>query len=144
MADVPLPQGSQTVPGLSYLLLTSNNCNSQLTPQLKSHSQSYFTTGRLLPISSSWHQAPWGSWPDSFWGVVGGTLNLSSHSPYVTSSLTRRWIFLLWIGFAFVKCMYITHRMLLKIFLMRYIQVLCQSRLRKACLSYLSYTTTAA
>jgi hypothetical protein len=33
--DVPLPLGSRTVPGLSYQLLTSYNCNSKLTqPQL--------------------------------------------------------------------------------------------------------------
>jgi hypothetical protein len=31
MADVPLPLGSQTVPGVSYKLLASNNCNSELT-----------------------------------------------------------------------------------------------------------------
>jgi hypothetical protein len=29
-ADVPLPMGSQTAPGLSYKLFTSHNCNSQL------------------------------------------------------------------------------------------------------------------
>jgi hypothetical protein len=30
-ADVPLPLGSRTVPGLNYKLLTSHNCSSQLT-----------------------------------------------------------------------------------------------------------------
>jgi hypothetical protein len=29
--DIPLPLGSQTVPGLSCQLFTSHNCNSQLT-----------------------------------------------------------------------------------------------------------------
>jgi hypothetical protein len=42
----PLPLGSRTVPGLSYQLLDSHNCNSQ--------SQSYFMTGGLPPVSSSW------------------------------------------------------------------------------------------
>jgi hypothetical protein len=30
-------------------------------------------------------------------------LNLCGHSPYVTFSLTRGWVCLLWIGFVFVK-----------------------------------------
>jgi hypothetical protein len=29
-------------------------------------SQSYFTTGGLPPISSSWRQVPWGWWPETF------------------------------------------------------------------------------
>jgi hypothetical protein len=36
-------------------------------------------------------------------------LNPCSHSPYVTSSLTRGWVCLLWICFAFVKCTYRTY-----------------------------------
>jgi hypothetical protein len=37
----------------------------------QSQSQSYFTTGGLRPISSSWHQAPGDSRPaQSFWDVV--------------------------------------------------------------------------
>jgi hypothetical protein len=36
-------------------------------------------------------------------------LNPFGHSPYVTSSLTRRWVCLLWIGFPFVKCTYRTY-----------------------------------
>jgi hypothetical protein len=36
-------------------------------------------------------------------------LNLCCHSPYVTSSLTRGWVCLSWIGFAFVKCTYLTY-----------------------------------
>jgi hypothetical protein len=34
--------------------------------QSQSQSQSYFTTGGLRPISSSWRQAPWDSWPETF------------------------------------------------------------------------------
>jgi hypothetical protein len=36
------------------------------TSQSQSQSQSYFTTGGLPPISSSWRQAPWDSRPDFF------------------------------------------------------------------------------
>jgi hypothetical protein len=42
-------------------------------------------------------------------------LNPCSHSPYVTSSLMRGWVCLLWISFAFVKCPYCTYSMQLKI-----------------------------
>jgi hypothetical protein len=55
-------------------------------PTLNS-SQSYFTTGGLPPISSSWRQALWDSRPAfSFQLITFG------HSPYVTSSLTRGWV----------------------------------------------------
>jgi hypothetical protein len=40
-------------------------CNSELT-QPTTQSQSYFTTGGLPSISSSWRQAPWGSRPRFF------------------------------------------------------------------------------
>jgi hypothetical protein len=56
-------------------------------------SQSYFTTGGLWPISLSWHQAPWGS----------PQLNPCGHSLYVTSSLTRKWVCLLWTCLAFLS-----------------------------------------
>jgi hypothetical protein len=82
---------------------------SQLKLSAESQSQGYFTTGSLPPISSAWYQVP-----DHdrrfFW-----QLNPWSHSSYVTSSLTRRWVCLLCICFAFVKCTYRTYRMLLKI-----------------------------
>jgi hypothetical protein len=57
--------------------------------QSQSQSQSYFTTGCSPPItiSSSWSRAPWDSWPDLF-----SQLNTYDHSPYITSSLTRRWV----------------------------------------------------
>jgi hypothetical protein len=41
-------------------------------------------------------------------------LNTCDNSPYVTSSLSRRWVCLSWIDFAFVKCTYRTYSMLLK------------------------------
>jgi hypothetical protein len=71
--------------------------------QIQSHS--YFTTRGLLSISLSRRQAPWGSWAEFFFLQ----LNPCSHSAYVTSSLTRGWVCLLRIGFAFVKGKYRTY-----------------------------------
>jgi hypothetical protein len=42
-------------------------------------------------------------------------LNPCGHSYYVTSSLRKGWICLLWIVWSFVKCTYLTYSMLLKI-----------------------------
>jgi hypothetical protein len=70
-------------------------------------------------------------------------LNSCGHCPYVTFSLTRRWVCLLWIGFAFVESTYRTYSMLLKIISCASplsVQAL-QSRSR---LSYISYVPTAA
>jgi hypothetical protein len=67
-------------------------------PTLKSRSQSYFTTGSLPPISSSWCQAPWDPRLEFFF-----QLNSCGNSPYVTSSLTRRWVCLSWICLAFCQ-----------------------------------------
>jgi hypothetical protein len=75
--DIPLPLGSRNVPGLSYQLLTSRHCKSQ--------SQSYFTTGGLPPISSSWRQPLEAHDQDYL-----SQLNSCDNSPYVTSFLTRR------------------------------------------------------
>jgi hypothetical protein len=50
----------------------------------QSQSQSYFTTGGLPPISSFLRRATWDSRVEFF-----SQLNTCSHSPYITSSLTR-------------------------------------------------------
>jgi hypothetical protein len=50
-------------------------------------SQSYFTTGGLPPISSSWHRTPWESSAEFFF-----QLNTCGHCPCVTSTLTRGWV----------------------------------------------------
>jgi hypothetical protein len=55
--------------------------------------QSYFMTGGSPPISSPWCQAPWGPRPEIF------QLSPCDNSPYVTSSLTRRWVCLFCIFF---------------------------------------------
>jgi hypothetical protein len=65
--------------------------------------QSYFTTGGLPPISSSWRQAPWGPGTEFF------ATDPCDNSPHVTSFLTGGWIYHLWIGFAFAKCTYRTY-----------------------------------
>jgi hypothetical protein len=46
---------------------------------IQSQSQSYFTTGSLPPISSSWRQAPWDSRPEIYFFQ----LNSCCNSPYV-------------------------------------------------------------
>jgi hypothetical protein len=68
------------------------------TGNLIFQSQSYFTTGGLPPISSSWRQATWDSRPEFF-----TQLNTCGCSPYITSSLTRRWACLLWIYLVFIR-----------------------------------------
>jgi hypothetical protein len=69
----------------------------------QSKSQSYFRTGGLPPISSSWRQAPWNWRPEIFF-----QLNPCGNSLYVTSSLTRRWVCLLWIYLIF-RQVYVLH-----------------------------------
>jgi hypothetical protein len=59
-------------------------CDQRATARPRS--QSYFTTGGLPPISSSWRQAPWDSRSAFFF-----QLNVCGHSPYVTS-LKRGWV----------------------------------------------------
>jgi hypothetical protein len=65
--------------------------------------QNYFTTGGSPPISSSWCQTLWGSWPEILFQLIA-----YDDSPYVASSLTRRWVCLLWICLAF-RQVYISH-----------------------------------
>jgi hypothetical protein len=66
---------------------TALNDGCLTNPSCQSQSQSYFTTGGLPSLSSSWRQAPWGSRLRIFF-----QFNTCSHSPYVTSSLTRGWV----------------------------------------------------
>jgi hypothetical protein len=69
----------------------------------KSPGQSYFTTGGLPPTSSSLRQAPWDPRPEIIF-----QLNSCGNSPYVATSLRRRWVCLLWICLAF-RQVYISH-----------------------------------
>jgi hypothetical protein len=71
--------------------LSTDNCLGQ------SQSQDYLKTAGLAPVSSSWRQALWASRPEIFFIQR----NPCGPSPYVTSSLMRRWVCLLWIYLAF-------------------------------------------
>jgi hypothetical protein len=66
--------------------------------------------------------------------------NSCGHSPYVTSPLTRRWVWLLWILLAFCQA-YVPQNIAYywKLFILHYMQVLCRSRLCKAYHVYLLY-----
>jgi hypothetical protein len=81
--------------------MPTDNSGDPLNPN-SSHSQcqsqSHFTTGGLPPISSSWRQDPWESRPVFFF-----QLNPCNHSPYVTSSLTRGWVYRLQFLLAFAS-----------------------------------------
>jgi hypothetical protein len=67
-------------------------------------------------------------------------LNSCANSPYVTSSLTIRWVCLLWICLAF-RQVYISHikHVIENFFLLHYTQVLCQYRVYRANHAYFTY-----
>jgi hypothetical protein len=129
MADVPLPLGFRTVPGLSCQLHTSHNCSSQ--PKLLYDWR--LTANQFLLASTPLRPTTRGfSFPQ---------LNCYGINPYVTSWLTKRWVCLLWICLAF-RQVYISHiwHVIEKLLLLHYAQVLCQYRLCRAyhaCLTYL-------
>jgi hypothetical protein len=68
-----------------------------------SQSQKLLYYWLFAPISSSWSKASWDSRPEIFF-----QLNSCGISPYVTSSLTRWWVCLLWICLAF-RQVYFSH-----------------------------------
>jgi hypothetical protein len=65
------------------------------------------------------------------------------HSPYVTVSLTRGWVCLLWMYLAF-KCTFRTYSMLLQIlpFALHTSPLPVEALQNRSCLSYVSYPTT--
>jgi hypothetical protein len=69
------------------LVMKTHSVFSEIGTVNSSQSQSYFTSGGLPPISSSWGQAPWDSR-----AVIIFQLNTCSYRHYVTSSLTRGWV----------------------------------------------------
>jgi hypothetical protein len=73
-------------------------------------------------------------------------LNPYGHSPCVTSSLTRRWVCLSWIGATFIKSTYCTYSKILKILpCALYTSPLSVQALEsRSCLSYMSYAATAS
>jgi hypothetical protein len=60
----------------------------RMNTESESVSHSYFTTGGLPPINLSWRQAPWAPR-----GIFVFQRNTCCCSPYVTSSLTRQWVY---------------------------------------------------
>jgi hypothetical protein len=76
----------------------------------QSQSQSYFTTDGLVPINSSWRQAPWDPRPETFF-----QLSSCGNSPYVTSSWREDRFVSYEYAWIFVKCSFRTYIMLLKI-----------------------------
>jgi hypothetical protein len=111
-----------------------------LLRQRQYQSQSYFTTGGLPPISSSWRQAPSGSRAENFF-----QLNPSVHRPYIASSVTRGWVFSYEYAWPFIKCTYRTYSILLKIIPCAvYTSPLSVQGLQsRSCINYVSYATTA-
>jgi hypothetical protein len=107
------------------------------TADLESKSEGKLLYDWRFTASPSWRQAPSESRPEFFF-----RLNPCGHSPYVTSSLTRRWVCLFWICLAFrqVYISHIWHVIRVELFfLLHYTQVLCQYRLYRADHAYLTY-----
>jgi hypothetical protein len=73
------------------LLLEYTHERALFLPPSQRQNQNYFTTGDLPPLSLSWRQAPRDSRPEIYFPQ----LNPCGISPYVTSSLTKRWVCLL-------------------------------------------------
>jgi hypothetical protein len=105
--DVPLQLGSRIIPALSYQLLWTYWSKIKVkikgTLRLAVYRQS--VRPGVKPLETH----------DQRFYFIFLQLNPCIHSPHVTSSLTRRWVCLLWICFSFVKCTYHKYSMLLKI-----------------------------
>jgi hypothetical protein len=105
-------------------------------------SQSYFATGGLPPITSSWCQPPWDPRPETFlfnWNLA--VIVFMQHRLWREDGLVfyeHAW--------PFVKCSYHTYSMLLKIlsFALYTSFLSVQTLQSRSCLSYVSYATTAA
>jgi hypothetical protein len=88
-----------------------------IKPQSQQLHDWQFTTNQFILVSSSLRLTA----RDFFFLQM----NPCGYSPYVTSSLMRGWVCLLWTGFAFVKCTYCIYiAFYWKFFLEHYIQVL--------------------
>jgi hypothetical protein len=97
------------------------------------HSQSYFTTGGLPTIGSSWRQVPWGS-------ILEILSFLQQNRCCHSHNLSDEWIDLSLINMlGLVKCTYSSYSMLLTILPLHHLQILCQSRFCKTDHIYLTY-----
>jgi hypothetical protein len=104
-------------------------------------SKSYFTTGGLSPIRSSWRQSPWNSRPKFFFHWVLAVIVLTHHPLWRVDG-----VFPYEYAWPFVKCTYRTCSVLLKIlpFAPQTSLLSVQALQSRSCLSYVSYATTAA
>jgi hypothetical protein len=126
VTDLVLIYESVTSASIVRLLPLHSWTLNSLTNEWIVQSQSYFTTGGARPLETH---------DQRFFFQ----LNSCGNSPYITSSLTRRWVCLLWICLAFRK-MYISHiTCYWKFFLLHYTPVLCQYRLCRADHAYPTY-----
>jgi hypothetical protein len=131
-----------TVDILQLRALTQFPAGHSLTTELgQSHSQSYFTTDDLPPISSSWRQAPWDSPPENF---IFLQLHPCGRSLYVTPQHPLWWegVFVSYEYASPLSSVRIAHTASYwKLFLLHYIhaQVLCQSKIWKADHDNLTY-----
>jgi hypothetical protein len=123
-ANVPHPQ--LPAPHFSHLQLSTDSTKVSVRVTLRQavHRQSVHLG------------APWGTRPE---------LLFNGHSSYVTSSLTRRWVCLLWICLAFCQ-VYFSHITCYWKFLpfALHTSPLSVQAFQSRCLSYLSHATTAA
>jgi hypothetical protein len=83
--DVPLPLGSRNVPGLTYQLLTSHNCNSESESESESE---LLYDWRFTAIQFVLATSPLRLTTSNFIFQ----LNTCGYSAYVTSSLTKGWV----------------------------------------------------
>jgi hypothetical protein len=70
----------QALGSLSVTSYSSQGYSSDLPPHKSattSWSWSYFMTGGLLPISSSWYQAPWDPWPEIYFSWAHAVIVLT-------------------------------------------------------------------
>jgi hypothetical protein len=116
LSSVPRLTSSQTG---GHLTPTSYSCNCHLN-SFESQSQSYFATGGLAPINSSWRQAPWDPRLEIF--LFNRTLAVIVF--YARSSWWEDGLFCYEHAWPFVKRTYRTYSMLLKILLFQ----LCTSQ----------------
>jgi hypothetical protein len=137
ISSQPSIQGSYQLPTLNWTLSLTNHLlnftSINWTTTQPSPSPSHLMTGGLPPISSSSRQALWDSLPGIFFQLIP-----SNHSPYVTLSLTRKWVYLLRIAWSLVKCTYCTYGTLLNIlpFVLYTSPLSVQALQNRSCLSY--------
>jgi hypothetical protein len=109
--DVPLLQGSRP----HRLAAISHHPPALLTAASELFRQSQSRVRVTLRLTVYCHTAnQFVLAPSSLRFTTRDFFAACGHSPYVASSLTRRWVYLLWIGFTFLKYTHHTYSILLK------------------------------